>query len=138
MIAEIGFPHKTLYYDQPARVRGKTKNNLFTLFDLALMGLINCSKVPLRLMTIAGFLGSAASFFVGVGFLAYKLLFWSTSSRVSRPWSSACSSDSRSSSSSWACWANMSAPSTPSSKRLWAIERERINFEHEPESARIR
>jgi hypothetical protein len=137
MIAEIGFPHKTLY-DQPARLRGKTKNNLFTLFDLALMGLSNHSKIPLRLMTIAGFLGSAASFFVGLGFLAYKLLFWSTSSRVSRPWTSARSSDSRSSSFSWACWANTLAPSTPSSKRLSAIERERIKFEHEPESAGIR
>src|SRR2546426_1866980 len=31
MIAEIGMPHVKLYYDQPQRKRGKTKNNLYTL-----------------------------------------------------------------------------------------------------------
>ena len=77
MIAEIGFPHFKLHYDQPVRQRGVTKNNFLTLFDLAMLGLINHSKAPLRLMTFAGFGGAAVSFFVGLVFLVYKLLFWS-------------------------------------------------------------
>jgi glycosyltransferase involved in cell wall biosynthesis len=76
MIAETGFPHEKLYYDQPKRQRGKTKNNFLTLFDLAMLGIINHSKAPLRLMTFAGFAGAGLSFFVGLAFLAYKLLFW--------------------------------------------------------------
>jgi glycosyltransferase involved in cell wall biosynthesis len=77
MIAEIGFPHAKLFYDQPVRKRGVTKNNFLTLFDLAILGIINHSKAPLRLMTFAGFAGAALSFFVGLAFLVYKLLFWS-------------------------------------------------------------
>jgi polyisoprenyl-phosphate glycosyltransferase len=76
LIAEIGLPHKKVFYDQPARERGRTKNNFFTLFDLAMLGLINHSKVPLRLMTFLGFAGAGASFLAGLAFLVYKLLFW--------------------------------------------------------------
>jgi glycosyltransferase involved in cell wall biosynthesis len=77
LIAEIGFAHAKLYYDQPKRERGKTKNNFLTLFDLAMLGIINHSKAPLRLMTFAGFAGAGLSFLIGFAFLAYKLMFWS-------------------------------------------------------------
>ncbi len=76
MVAEIGLPHKKLYYHQPVRERGVTKNNFFTLFDLAMLGIINHSKAPLRLMTFAGFAAATLSFLIGVVFLVYKLLFW--------------------------------------------------------------
>jgi glycosyltransferase involved in cell wall biosynthesis len=71
MIAEIGLPHK------PRRKRGITKNNFYTLYDLGMLGIINHSKVPLRLAAFAGFLGAAASFLAGCGYFFYKLLFWS-------------------------------------------------------------
>jgi glycosyltransferase involved in cell wall biosynthesis len=67
MIAEIGLPHKELPYDQPVRKRGITKNNFYSLYDLGMLGIINHSKVPLRL---------ALSFLAGFGYLIYKLLFW--------------------------------------------------------------
>ena len=76
MIAEIGLPNKKLYYDQPRRKRGITKNNFYTLYDLGMLGIINHSKVPLRLAAFAGFLGAAASFLAGCGYFLYKLLFW--------------------------------------------------------------
>ncbi|MBZ5723472.1 MAG: glycosyltransferase family 2 protein [Acidobacteriia bacterium] len=76
MIAEIGLPHKKLYYDQPARKRGITKNNFYSLYDLGMLGIINHSKVPLRLTAFAGFLGAMASFLAGFGYFLYKLLFW--------------------------------------------------------------
>jgi hypothetical protein len=76
MIAEIGLPYVTIPYDQPLRKRGITKNNFYTLFDLALLGITSHSKVPLRIATIAGFILSALSLLVAMGFLLLKLTFW--------------------------------------------------------------
>jgi glycosyltransferase involved in cell wall biosynthesis len=76
IIAELGHPHHKLFYDQPARRRGKSKNNFITLFDLAMIGIINHSKAPLRVMTFIGFCGALLSFMIGAAFLVYKLIFW--------------------------------------------------------------
>jgi glycosyltransferase involved in cell wall biosynthesis len=76
MIAEIGLPYVTIPYDQPLRKRGVTKNNFYTLFDLALLGITSHSKVPLRMATIAGFLLSGLSLLVAIGFLVLKLTAW--------------------------------------------------------------
>lgn len=76
MIAEIGLPHKKIYYDQPARKRGITKNNFYTLYDYGMLGIINHSKVPLRLMAFLGFGGAIVTFLVGLAYLIYKLIFW--------------------------------------------------------------
>ena len=77
MIAEIGLPYKAIPYDQPRRKRGFTKNNFYSLYDTAMLGITNLSKVPLRLLTLSGFAGAAFSLLAGLGYLAYKLLFWS-------------------------------------------------------------
>ena len=76
MIVEIGLPYVTIPYDQPLRRRGISKNNFYTLFDLALLGITSHSKVPLRVATIAGFMLSAMSLLVALGFLVLKLTFW--------------------------------------------------------------
>ena len=76
IIAEIGLPHKRLYFDQPARKRGITKNNFYTLYDIAMLGITNLSKVPLRMMTFTGFGGAVLSFVIAIVYLVYKLLFW--------------------------------------------------------------
>jgi polyisoprenyl-phosphate glycosyltransferase len=76
MIAEIGLPYFELYYDQPRRKRGITKNNFYTLYDIAMLGITNLSKVPLRFVTLLGFVSSLLSLLVGLGYLAYKLIFW--------------------------------------------------------------
>jgi glycosyltransferase involved in cell wall biosynthesis len=76
LIAEIGLPYVTIPYDQPLRKRGITKNNFYTLFDMALLGITSHSKVPLRVATIAGFLLSGLSLLVAVGFLILKLTAW--------------------------------------------------------------
>jgi glycosyltransferase involved in cell wall biosynthesis len=76
MIAEIGLPHKLIPYDQPVRLRGITKNNFYTLYDMAMLGIISHSKVPLRLAVFAGFAGALLSLFVAIVYLFYKLLFW--------------------------------------------------------------
>jgi polyisoprenyl-phosphate glycosyltransferase len=76
MIAEIGLPHAEVEYEQQRRKHGKSKNNFYTLYDLAMLGITKLSKVPLRLVTFAGFAGSLLSMLVGIAYFAYKLFFW--------------------------------------------------------------
>jgi polyisoprenyl-phosphate glycosyltransferase len=76
MIAEIGLPHTEIQYQQQRRKSGKSKNNFYTLYDLAMLGITKLSKVPLRLVTFAGFAGSLLSMLGGTVYFAYKLLFW--------------------------------------------------------------
>jgi glycosyltransferase involved in cell wall biosynthesis len=77
MIADLGYEAAKIPFDQPRRKRGITKNNFFTLYDLAMLGITNYSKVPLRLAAMAGFLLSAVSLVIAFGYLCAKLLFWS-------------------------------------------------------------
>ena len=76
LIAEIGLPHAEVLYDQPARKRGKSKNNFYTLYDMAMLGITNLSKVPLRLVTFSGFVCAALCILAGMAYLVYKLLYW--------------------------------------------------------------
>ncbi len=76
MIAEIGLPHKVLHYNQKRRLRGITKNNFYTLYDLAMLGVTNLSKVPLRLVTLTGFFLALVSAVVGFGYFMAKIFFW--------------------------------------------------------------
>jgi len=76
LVSELGYPVALIPYNQPLRQRGLTKNNFYTLYDVAMLGITSHSKVPLRLATMLGFATSAISFLVGLGYLAYKLVFW--------------------------------------------------------------
>ena len=78
LLTEIEGNIKLLKYEQPRREKGKSKNNFFSLFDLAMIGIVKHSKFPLRLMTAAGFTISIFSIFVSIIFLFYKLLFWNS------------------------------------------------------------
>ena len=76
MIAELGLPIAKVYYKQGRRERGITKNNFYALYDLAMLGITNLSKVPLRLVIFTGFVSAGASFLMGLFYLIYKLVFW--------------------------------------------------------------
>jgi len=76
LISEIGYAPARIPYKQPLRKRGFTKNNLYTLYDMAMLGFTSHSKVPLRLATMVGFGASALSLLLGIAYLIYKLLFW--------------------------------------------------------------
>jgi hypothetical protein len=78
LISELGYPVARITFTQPRRKRGISKNNFYTLYDIAILGIISHSKVPLRLATMLGFLMSIFSFLVGVGYLVYKLIFWNS------------------------------------------------------------
>jgi polyisoprenyl-phosphate glycosyltransferase len=76
LISDLGFPAAKIAFTQPTRRRGITKNNFYTLYDLAMLGITNHSKVPLRLATMTGFLLSALSLLVALGYLVAKLAWW--------------------------------------------------------------
>ena len=76
LISEIGFESAKIPYKQPRRRRGITKNNFYTLYDMAMLGFTSHSKVPLRLATMAGFAFSALILLIAFAYLVAKLLFW--------------------------------------------------------------
>lgn len=76
LISEFGGSCAKVEYFQPLRKKGETKNNFFTLYDIAMLGFVNHSKVPLRLASFIGFGMSAISFIVGLIYFVLKLLFW--------------------------------------------------------------
>lgn len=80
MIAEVGFKVSKISYDQPVRLRGITKNNFYTLYDIGMLGIINNSKVPLRMAIFMGVFFGIISLLVGFGYFIAKLLYWDTMS----------------------------------------------------------
>ena len=76
LISDIGYESAKIPFTQPQRKRGLTKNNFYTLYDLAMLGLTSHSKVPLRLAAMLGFAMSLCSLLVAVGYFIYKLINW--------------------------------------------------------------
>jgi glycosyltransferase involved in cell wall biosynthesis len=76
LISDIGFEYAIVEFSKPERKRGITKNNFYTLYDIAMLGITNHSKIPLRLATFIGFVSGCISLMVAVVYFIYKLLFW--------------------------------------------------------------
>lgn len=76
LVSEIGFRRTQVEYVCDKRKHGRTKNNLFSLYDVAISGFVNHSMLPLRLMIFFGFFLALLSLCVAVGYFVYKLLFW--------------------------------------------------------------
>jgi glycosyltransferase involved in cell wall biosynthesis len=76
LISEIGYDIFRIEYVQPMRKRGLTKNNFYSLYDIAMLGITNHSKVPLRLAAMLGFCLSALSLFAAFCYFIYKIIFW--------------------------------------------------------------
>jgi glycosyltransferase involved in cell wall biosynthesis len=85
LISYIGFDICKIEYTQPARKRGITKNNFYTLYDMAMLGITNHSKVPLRIATLTGFILGALSLVVAMVYLVLKLIFWNQFQAGSAP-----------------------------------------------------
>jgi polyisoprenyl-phosphate glycosyltransferase len=76
IIAELGLPIAKVFYNQRRRERGFTSHNFYALYDIAMLGITNLSKVPLRMVIFAGFVSAIMSFLTGMFYLGYKLVFW--------------------------------------------------------------
>ncbi len=78
LVSEIGFKRTEIPFVQAARKHGETKNNFFTLYDMAMTGFVNHTKLPLRLAVFSGFFLAFLSLLVAIIYFVYKLLFWQT------------------------------------------------------------
>lgn len=76
LICELGYPIKTVPFNQPRRIRGLSKNNAYTLYDIAMLGIVSHSVVPIRMAAMIGFLTGLLSILVALVFLILKLVLW--------------------------------------------------------------
>ena len=76
MITELGFDRCELEYTQQKRYKGKSKNNFFSLYDMAMLGFTSHSKLPLRLSAFIGFFTAIISFITALVYFVYKLIDW--------------------------------------------------------------
>lgn len=78
IVCEFGYTATTIPFTQPTRKRGLTKNNFYTLYDNAMLGFTNHSKVPLRLAAMGGFTLGLCSFVLALVYLILKLIYWNS------------------------------------------------------------
>jgi glycosyltransferase involved in cell wall biosynthesis len=71
LVFEVGFKRAEIDYVYKGRKRGVSANNFLILYDLAMLGIVSHSKIPLRLATMAGFVSSILSFLLGCYYLVY-------------------------------------------------------------------
>tara|TARA_B100001248_G_scaffold262627_1_gene260169 strand:- start:3083 stop:4015 length:933 start_codon:yes stop_codon:yes gene_type:complete len=77
LITELTDSISIIEFHQPLRKYGKTKNNFYSLYDLAILGIIKHSKIPVRVMIIFGFISSLICLFISVLYFFLKIIFWS-------------------------------------------------------------
>lgn len=78
IVAELGPKRKDIPYEQQKRREGKTSNNWYSLFDIAMLSFTSYTKVGLRIATISGFIFAMIGFLVAIIYLIMKILFWQT------------------------------------------------------------
>lgn len=76
LICELGYEIKTIPFVQPKRLKGITKNNFYTLYDIAMLGIITHSKLPIRIAAISGMFLGLISSVIGIIFIILKLVYW--------------------------------------------------------------
>jgi glycosyltransferase involved in cell wall biosynthesis len=133
LIADIGLPYAEIYFKQPRRLRGFTKNNFYTLYDIGMLGITSLSKVPLRIVVFTGFVCAALSMLTGFGYFIYKLLFWNHFSVGIAPLVIGLFLFSSVQLISLGIIGEyVGAIFTHVQKRPYVVEKERMNFEHGP------
>ncbi len=78
LVSEIGFRRTEVEFVQPQRKHGRSSHTFFSLYDVAMSGFVNHSKMPLRLATFSGFSLAGVSLLVALVYFIYKLLYWDT------------------------------------------------------------
>ncbi len=76
LITEIGFKIDLVEFHQPIRRKGQSKMNFMDLYDIAILGIVKHSKIPLRFITILGFVTSLIALLVSLIYLVAKIILW--------------------------------------------------------------
>ena len=85
-ILELNFEKELVYYTPNKRESGKSTNNFFSLYTVAIEGLVSTSIIPLRLVSLIGLFSSLITILVGVSYFLYKILHWDTFEMGMAPW----------------------------------------------------
>lgn len=78
LIADFGYQVEFVDYIKPNRKAGKSSYNFWRYYNTAMDSLVSTSTVPLRLITMFGFVLAFISFLIGLFYLILKLIFWNS------------------------------------------------------------
>ena len=78
MVPELGIEYDTVEFKQNKRLYGKSKNNFFSLLEIAISSITKYSIFPVKLFINFGFVCSFFSIIVAIIFFIYKILFWNS------------------------------------------------------------
>jgi glycosyltransferase involved in cell wall biosynthesis len=78
LFCELGYEIKTVPFNQPRRLRGISKNNFYTLYDIAMLGVVSHSLVPIRIASFMGIALGVMSMLTAFIFLLLKFVFWNS------------------------------------------------------------
>lgn len=76
IVAEYAPNRKEVPFEQPRRRAGKTHNNWYSLYDVAMLSFTSYTKVGLRLATFFGFAIAGIGFVIALVYLIMKLVYW--------------------------------------------------------------
>ena len=76
IVAELGGKRKEVPYEQPKRRAGKTHNNLYTLYDAAMLSITSYTKAGMRIAVFGGASLALVSLLIGIYYLIMKLVYW--------------------------------------------------------------
>ena len=69
-LLELNFDNKKYYYDAPNRESGKSTNNFFSLYTIAVEGIVSTSILPFKLISLIGLISTLLSiFFITIGLI---------------------------------------------------------------------
>ena len=78
MVPELGIEYDTVEFNQIKRKYGKSKNNFFSLFELAITSATKYSIFPAKFFINFGFICSFFSVLIAIVFFIYKIFFWNS------------------------------------------------------------
>ena len=74
LLMEIGYPVSLIPFHQPNRVYGESSYNFFSLYDYFMLGMTQHSKLPIRFITMFGFLVSVVSLLIAIYFTVMRFI----------------------------------------------------------------
>jgi dolichol-phosphate mannosyltransferase len=75
LVDELGFQKTTIEFVQPKRTNGSSSNNILSLYDYALLGIVNHSIVPIRIISIFGIFLGVSTFAAMNAYIFYSLYY---------------------------------------------------------------
>ena len=76
IVAEFGYKRKDIPYEQKKRKAGKSHNNFYSLYDLAMLSITSYTKIGLRFAVFSGVFIGLISTLIGLVYLVLKLIYW--------------------------------------------------------------